>query len=96
MNDELLQWLREQLAKAEQSVKAREQGEKTLRSGTDDSWREVAKMCGGPFMTKVKRLESADRDKRIGVKCARDVAMFEATIAIVETQQTACAVSDVH
>ncbi len=78
---DLLKFLGEQLAKAEQSVRAREQMEQTSRGGTDESWRKVAKMCGGPFLNKSKRLEMAERDKRIGNKNRHEVEMFKAVIA---------------
>lgn len=77
---ELLKFLGAQLAKAEQSVRAREQMEHTSRGGTNAEWREVAKACGGSYRTKAQRIESAERDKRIGTKNRREVEMFKAVI----------------
>lgn len=86
MNEELNKWLHEQLAKAEQAVTAREQMEKTMRGGSDSSWREVAKMTGTTFLTKARRIDNADRDARISRLCRTNVEMFKAAIAIVESQ----------
>lgn len=78
---ELLKFLGEQLAKAEQSVTAREHMERTSRGGTNASWREVADATGIPYLTRAKRTEMAERDKRIGNKNRREVEMFKAVIA---------------
>lgn len=82
-SSELLGWLREQLGKATYSLEARELAENTWRSGDDESWKRVAKLCGGKEASKSERLANAEREARIAVKYRRDVAMLRAAIEIL-------------
>lgn len=77
---DLLGWLQSKLADAELSLRARMQSEKTWRSGTDESW--AAAGNGNP-PSKEQRIKIAETQKRIAVKCAREVAMFKEVIAII-------------
>lgn len=79
MNAELMGWLREQLAKAEQALKGREQLEECMRGGTDSSWRAV-----GCKLTKAQRLKEASVHGRIAAKYRRDVKMFQAVMSIMQ------------
>lgn len=74
-SEDVMHWLNEQLAKAEQSVKAREQSHQSWAGGTTESWREV-----GCRMTKAQRLKESAAQGRIAVKCRRDVEMLKAVI----------------
>jgi hypothetical protein len=73
---ELLEWLREQLAKFEFALKARKQMEEEWRGGTGKAWREV-----GCKLNKAQRLQASATHGRIAVKCLRDVEMCKAAIA---------------
>lgn len=77
MND-LIEWLREKIIKAEKDVVAREQSEDTWRGGTNKSWAEV-----GCRLTKAERHERADIEKRIAIKCRREVEMYKSALAII-------------
>lgn len=81
---ELVAWLNAKIADAEKSVRAREDAEKTFRSGTDAQWKRAAAMhpsTHGKPMTKEVRLEAAAIQGRIAVKCRREAAMFKAVLA---------------
>jgi hypothetical protein len=78
-NPEIIIWLRDQLAKAELAVKAREHAEAVWRSGTDQTWQ-----AAGCRLSKAKRLQEADTQGRIAEKCRRDVQMLKAIITMVE------------
>lgn len=86
---ELLAWLAEKIVAAEQTVRAREQSETVLRSGDDKSWAIAAKMhpstADKPF-NKAARLQAAEGEKRILVKCRHDLAMFK-TVAVVVSKR---------
>jgi len=84
--EDLLCWLRVKLATAESSLKAHIQSEAAWREGDDESWKAAAEMhpsTAGKAMNKTQRLEAADREKRIVVKCRREVEMFKATIKAI-------------
>lgn len=83
MSEKLLEWLNEQLAKAEQALHSREQGAAIWGDGSDATWKSVAVMAGSKFIPKKQRLQNADTERRIAVKCRRDVEMFKATIVLV-------------
>ncbi len=80
-------WLQEKLNEAEQSLRSRQQMERTLRSGTDASWALAAKLhpstANNPPFTKEQRIKAAEGQKRISVKCLRDVEMYRRVLALV-------------
>jgi hypothetical protein len=88
---DLIPWLHEQLAKAERSLRAREQMEAGMRQDPDELFKKLAAMPGVTIttraprgvkvMTKKERLASADSHRRIGAKDRRDVELFKAVIA---------------
>jgi hypothetical protein len=84
MKTELRDWLNAQLAKSEQSVKNRVESAAVSRSGTDAEWREAAAMSGTLFRSKKQRLQDADREDLIVVKCRNDVQMWKTVIAMLE------------
>lgn len=71
----LLEWLRGKLADAEKALSARTEAAACWQGGDSQSWREV-----GCKMTKAQRLKVSEREARIAVKCARDVANYKAVI----------------
>ena len=75
----MLEWLREQLGKADKSLKARQEMGKVWRSGNSKSWLAV-----GCKLNKAQRLKTADMHARISLKVARDVEMIKALIAELE------------
>ena len=81
--EDLIKWLDGQLNKTEKALRAREQMEGTLRSGTDESWAaarlhpDTAKL---PPLKQAERLSAAESNKRICVKLRRDVEMFRELI----------------
>jgi hypothetical protein len=83
----LLDFLRGKLAKAEESLQCRIEGEKCWRGGTAEEWKQVAKMNGGKVISKSERTELAEREKRIAVKCRHEVEMFKAEIAALGEHQ---------
>jgi len=74
--NDLLGFLREKLAAAESSLRAREQAEECWSGGTSKSWREV-----GCKLSKKERLNRAAAEKRIGEKCRNEVEMLRQVIA---------------
>lgn len=78
-HDILLAWLRDQLAKAEQSLNARKQMESCWHGGTDATWKAV-----GCKLTKAQRLQESKLHGRIGLKCQRDVEMLKAIIIAIQ------------
>lgn len=92
---EIIEWLKEQLANAEQSLQSRQQMEAALRRDPDELLKEILAMPGVIIGTGRKiskkaaekkdreRLESADRCARIAVKNKRDVEMIKAVIASI-------------
>lgn len=85
---DLLEWLRGKITDAESTLKAREQMEETWRSGDDKSWAAAAAMhpstSGKPPMKMADRIKVADGQRRIAVKCRRELKMFEAALAAVQ------------
>ncbi len=77
---ELFEWLEQKLEEAKKALRCREQAEKTWRGGTDESWAKVARFAGGKALKEKERLKIAESQKRISVKCRREVEMFEAVI----------------
>jgi hypothetical protein len=71
----LIEWLNTQLAKFEQSLKAREQASLAWSGGTSRTWREA-----GCRMSKPQRLAVAEKEARIAAKCRHDVEMCKAAI----------------
>jgi len=92
MSAELLEWLQEKLAQAEKSLRAREQMEKSWKSGTDEEWTAAAKMhpstAKEPVMNKAARLKESQSQGRIAATCRRDVAMYKLAIEAVKNQNT--------
>lgn len=82
-----LGWLREQLEKFEHALRCREQAAVTWSGGTNETWKKVAAFDGGRYVPRKKRLATAEKEKRIAVKCRHDVAMCKAVLAIVERSQ---------
>lgn len=72
---ELIEWLKEKLAKAQGSVNSRAEMARTMRSGTNKQWAAV-----GNNQTRRERLSDAERHDKIGVKLQHDVDMFKATL----------------
>lgn len=85
----LTEWLAKKLAEAKKALSAREQMEKTWRSGTDASWDAAAKAhpstADKPPMTKADRLKAAEGQKRIAAKCRIDVEMFTNLAALEQS-----------
>jgi hypothetical protein len=83
---EWLEWLRGKLADAEKALSARNEASACWQGGNSQSWREV-----GCKMTKAQRLTVSEREARIAVKCARDVANYKAVIeALSHSNDTLC------
>lgn len=76
---EVLAWLHAQLAKAEQSLRARQQMSQTWKSGDSKSWRRA-----GCKLTKAERERVSEKHARISITCERDVAMCRAAISALE------------
>jgi hypothetical protein len=85
---ELSTWLRSKLSEAETALRAREQMEKSWRSGTDESWEAAAKMhpstADKPPMTRAQRLKESEAQGRIALKCRKDVEMLRAVLSIID------------
>lgn len=79
-DSDLITWLHVKIAEAEKSLKAREDMELTWRGGTDKSWAAV-----GCKMKKLERIQHADMQGRIAVKCRREVEMFKAILERLST-----------
>ncbi len=81
-NAELLEWLREQMTKAEQALRARLQAVDAWSGGTDETWEAAKKLhpstAGLPRITKPERRRIARREERIAALCRRDLEMLKA------------------
>jgi phytoene/squalene synthetase len=82
----LQRWLADQLAKAESSLRAREQGARVWSSGTDKEWAESSKLhpdtANLPPIKQAQRIVHAEREKRMAEKCRVDVENFRALAAL--------------
>ena len=83
----VVDFIKVKLAEAERSVKCREQGEACFRGGTDSDWKSAANMHSstrGRAMSKAQRMAAANAEKRIAVKCRREVELFKATLEMLQ------------
>lgn len=87
-NEALLHWLKDKIAEAETTVRAREEAEKTFRSGSDQDWATAANMhpsTAGQTMTKAMRDKAAESQARILAKCRLDLEMLNAAYSQIQS-----------
>lgn len=85
---DLLCWLEEKVAKAEETLRVRKEMARTCRSGTNAEWHAAAAMhpsTKGMKSTKAERLKEAEGHDRIAVKLWRELEMFRATLAAISS-----------
>ena len=75
-----IQFIKEKLALAERDLKARTSMPKTWAGGTTESWQAV-----GCNLNKAQRDIASQRHARIEVKLLREVELFKAVLATLET-----------
>lgn len=87
---ELMRWIDTKIAEAEKAVKAREQLEEGLKTGSDAQWALAAKLHpitrGLPPMSKADRLKESATQGRIAEKCRRELAMFREVLKALIAQ----------
>jgi len=71
MKTNLTEFIQSKIALVEKSIRAREDGAKTWRGGTDKSWRLV-----GCTKNKAQRIACAEMEERIIIKLRHELGMF--------------------
>ena len=81
---DLLGWLADKIAETEKNIAARADSEASLRSGNEADWRMAAARTGTPPMSRMQRLEAADRDARIVVRYRIDLSMLQTAVSLLK------------
>lgn len=80
-------FIKKEIAEAEQAVKYSMEAEQVFRSGTDADWKIAANLhpsTRGRPMNKNQRIEAAEKEARIAAICRHKLEMFQAVLKQLE------------